>query len=817
MKRSRFALLSFLPRLGGRRASFKIGVVATLTIAVAANIAVLGNLGVLFGHVVPGAQHQNLLVPYFQPLQYKALSPSQWGIYRPVYDRLTDSLTGHADLALYKTRDGMLGASDSRNPTRFVYLYVTPSLAQVLGVHAVSGRMFTTADEKRGAALSIMISERVARTRFGSSGAAVNKTLSLNGKIYLVVGVLPDMLAFPSSYPAAGWVPFPPQAPGLVGNIGFGLHALVRPHPGFSASAIRAALSRAYTQALPDYNSGMRSFIKQMQLAPRVETLAQREYGPVTAQLQLIELASLLLLLLVFANLAGLATSDALARRHELATRVALGGGTWQLFLERARELALLGVVGWGIGVGLGWLGARALAAVIGQAGPAVAFSIPVLLLTLAAVLMVTTLLATGGIWRLHTPRVLCADLMTGGYTSGRGLVRTLRAFIVLQLAISVVLLVMAGHLRVNVFGLMHGDLGFTPAQRTFFLIALPGGERNQTDAQYKVYVANASAFDHGFLDRLNKLDGIKSAALLSVMPFSGSSATINASTSPSMKKHGGIVNIQTVSKHIAQTLGLRVLAGNTADVFSDNGNVVFLDEAAIKRFWPNLPTARVIGRSLYVGDKAWRVAAIVDPLRMKPYGSVGGTLFTSYENKYAISSGPQSFVVHSALATNALRKAIVHVVQAVNPQAKLLEFKPAGKIVAKAYAGRTQLGRVFGTLAIVAMLIAAVGLFALLAYRSLVRRPEFAIRGAMGATPGRLLGSVLTEALVLWIIGCVIGVPAAYALSVVLASHLPKLGLPAIWVTASVVACVGVTAFVAALVPARRAARVDFADNLST
>lgn len=314
----------------------------------------------------------------------------------------------------------MLSANNDGNPARFAYLNVTPSLAQVLGVHAIAGRLFTAADEKRGSAPVIVISERVARIRFGSSGAAVDKTLSLDGKIYRVVGVLPDALAFPSSYPAAGWVSFPPQAPGLVGNIGFGLHAIVRSHPGLSGAAIRTALSRAYTQALLGYNSGMRTFIEQMQLAPRVETLAQREYGPVTAQLQLIELASLLLLLLVFANLAGLATSDALARRHELATRVALGGGTWRLFLERAHELALLGVVGWGTGVGLGWLGARALAAVIGQTGPAVAFSIPVLLLTLAAVLVVTTLLAAGGIWRLRTPRVLCADLMTGGLCNQR-------------------------------------------------------------------------------------------------------------------------------------------------------------------------------------------------------------------------------------------------------------------------------------------------------------------------------------------------------------------------------------------------------------
>ncbi|MGH8272964.1 MAG: ABC transporter permease, partial [Gammaproteobacteria bacterium] len=612
----------FLPRLGGRRASFKIGVVATLAIAVAANIAVLGNLGVLFGHVVPGATHQHLLEPYFQPLQNKALPPSLWGIYRRMYDRLSDTLDGRADTALYQLQGGTLVAGGGGILAHFLYLNVTPSLARVLGVRAVAGRTFTAADEKNGAAAVIMIAAHVAREHFGGVEAAVGKTLKLDGKHYRVVGVLADTLTFPAAYPAAGWVPMPPEAPGVVHNVAFGLHALVRPHRGLSAAAVKAALARAYTQALPDYNSGMRSYIEQMKLAPRVETLAEREYGPVITQLQLLELAALLLLLLVFANLAGLATSDALARRHELATRVALGAGTFRLFVERARELGLLGLVGWGIGVGLGWLGGRALTLVIGQAGPTVTLSVPVLLLTLAAVLVITTLLATGGIRRLRAPRALCADLMSGGHTTGgRGLARALRAFIVLQLALSVVLLVMAGHLRVNVFGLTHGDLGFTPAQRTFFMVTLPRGESDQTDAQYKAYVARASAFDRGFLDRLNGLAGVKDAALLSIMPFSNGSSTTSASTSLTDKAERGTINRQTVSKRIAPTLGLHVLAGNLNSVFYGNGNATFLDAAAIKRFWPESKTADVIGRTLYVGGKAWRVAAVVEPLRMKPYG----------------------------------------------------------------------------------------------------------------------------------------------------------------------------------------------------
>lgn len=811
----------FLPRLAGRRAAFKIGVVATLAIAVAANVAVLGNLGVMFGRVVPGASHNHLFEAYFKPLGNKALAPSQWGIYRPIYRHLTDSLGGSAASAMYQLRGGTLAASNGENRTRFIYLRVTPSLAQVLGVNTVAGRGFNAADARRGAAPVILITAHVAQARFGGNRAAIGKSLALAGNTYRIVGVLPDRLIFPADYPAAGWVPFPPQKAGKSRNIEFGVHALVYPRPGTSVQAIHNALADAFTHALPDYNGGMRNFIKRAKLVPRVSALAQRAYGPIITQLQLLELAALLLLLLVFANLSGLATSDALSRRHELATRIALGASVLRLFKERAYELGKLGLIAWVIGVALGWLGSRGLALTIGRAGPAVTLSAPVLSITLAAVLIVTTLIATSGMRRLRARESLHADLTSGGHTTGgRGMTRTLRAFIVLQLTVSIVLLVVAGHLRANVFGLTHGDIGFATHDRTFLSVILPNGRSgHQSDAQYKAYAAKASAFDHAFLGRLSGLPGTKSAALLSIMPFSNSTSVTSASTSPSGTGSSGYINLQTVSKKIIAALGMRVLAGEPDAIFSATDNAIFVDKTAVSHFWPGIRPAEAIGRHLYDGDhgkQGLRIAAVVEPLRMKPYDSVGGTLFMPFApSGDSVPGGMQTFVINSTLAPNFLRKESMHLIRAVNPQAQLIEFHPASTLVAGAYAKRNHLARLFGVLALVAILIAATGLFALLAYRSLVRRPEFAIRGAVGATPTRLLGNVLSEALILWIVGCVVGIPAAYALSLILDSRLPELGLPAAWIALCVSACLGLTAFLAALVPARRAAGIDLAGHL--
>jgi predicted permease len=817
MKHSRFASLSFLPRLGGRRASFKIGVVATLAIAVAANIAVLGNLGVMFGRVVPGAAHQNLLVPYFKPLGFKAMPPSLWGVFRPTYDRMVETLKHHATLALYQEQGATLSGPNGGERVR--YLYVTPSLSQVLGVQASRGRLVKASDAARGAAPVIVLSDRFARARFGSPSTALNQSMTLDKTTYRVVGILPAALSFPPDKSVVGWVPFPPELTGTKNSWNFGIHAILRPKVKLSTTAVRAALDHAYHQTLPTYNAASQGFLHSLDLAPRVESLAQRLYGPLTDQLVLLELAALLLLLLVLANLVGLATADALVRRHELATRAALGAGVWKLFVERARELGLLGLVGWAIGVGLGWLSSRALASTVGQAGAASALSWPVLLLTLAAILVVTTLLAAGDVHRLRTPQTLVADLLTGGRaTGGKILVRTLRALIVLQLAASVVLLVVATHLHANVFGLTHGDMGFKPNGVAFIGVSLPSSEGNQTEEKHKRHMKEMRRFVPHLLKQLSHTPGITGIAELTVPPLSGDVTSTNASLRPppnDKQSIGQVINDQTVSAGVVNVLGLRVLAGNPSDIFTISGKAIFIDRVAAEKFWPHTKPGDIVGRTLYVYDEPWRVAAIIAPLRMRAYGKIDGTVFMSYTDTVVVS--PPAFAVRSILPPHMLRRELARSVWAINPQARVHKFATAESLIAQAYAARDQLGRVFGVLAIVAMLIAAVGLFALLAYRSLVRRPEFAIRGALGATPGRLLGSVLTEAVVLWASGCAIGVPTAYGLSVALASYLPALGLPATFVVVAVIVALCAITVTAALVPARRAACINLTDNLST
>lgn len=805
--------------LRGRRLPFKLGVIATLAIAIGANIAVLGNLGVFSGPVVPGATHQNLIEPWLQPMEFKALPAAGMGVSRPVFDALTATLKGRAETALFWSLGGTLTTQNGATE-QLPYIRTTPSLSEVLGVHVVTGRMLQASDSLPDAAPVIVVSDSLAREQFGSAKAAVGRMLRLNGKATEIVGVLPPGLVFPSGSLMEGrvsqaWLPLPPEQTGELSDIQFNMHALVYPLGALPPGTLQAMLTDAYQQSLARYNAGMREFIVSADMRARVSTLVEREYGAVLTQLRVLEIAAVLLLLLVLANLAGLATADALARRQELATRMALGAGPLRLFAGRLRELLTLDIIGWIIGIGLGWLGSRALAAMVGQAGESAVFAAPVLLATLGAVVLIAVLLSLAGLRHLRNATAAAADLTaTTHSTGGRRMVRTLRALVILQLAASLILLVTAVHLQANVFGLKHNDLGFTAAQRTFFSVELPGSFGNQTQAEYETYVKTAKVFDRDLLARVNTAAGVQQVSTIQAVPFANSAETTNVTTTPGGKSL--LINVQAVSRDIVAALGLRVLAGDPAVIFAPGAAPgIFVDQNAVQMLWPGTSTAQAIGKDIFVDGKPLRVAAVIQPLRMRPYGTIGASMFKPLLQSNSLSGGPQSFVVHSALPAQALRAALASVVRQINPQAKILEFDSADALIAKAYAGRERLSQVFGLVALVTLVIAAVGLFALLAYRALMRRPDFAIRGALGATPTRLFAYVLMEAVVLWIVGCVIGLPLAWLLAAELGGYLPALGTLAPWLAAAVAVALGIAAMVTAVIPALRVSRIDLARNL--
>jgi|GEM_PF-6311812 len=730
-------------------------------------------------------------------------------MFRPVYEILANFLDGRADTALYQLGGGILGKG--RDKEILSYLYVTPSLTKVLGVHVIAGRPLSASDMSQDSAPVIVVSARLARRRFGSYSAALDRRLHLSGTTYRIVGILPPTLQFPSKhflggYSPQAWIPLPPSAPGLAKHLNHRMYAVVHAHPGFSVAALKTEFVRAYREALPKYTVALGTHMKQIRLVPRVASWGERQYGPILTRLRLLGFAALLFLFLVAVNLAGLTATDVVTRRQELTVRAALGANRMHLFLERLRMLFGLGFVGWMIGIALGFFGQRALAGAIGQAGSSVALSAPVLLLTFSFMSAVVIALSPIGLHRFGEPRNWHSALGAGRGTIGsRVMVRVMRSLIVLQLAVGVLLLIITATLYLNVFGLTHNNLGFALSHRTFFRVAIP-----------KATSARKELFDRDLLARLNQQADIKSAAHLSILPFSGNDSGTSAWLSNEHDKSIPI-NEQAVSKHFIEAMGLKILAGDPDSIFSGSRNKIFVDETALSKLWPHAKPSDVVGQSVYLGledNGPYRITAVVTSVRMKPFGLSGGTFFIPYNrvNVY----GSQRFVVHSSLRTDILNKTVASSVNAVNPRAVLVSLQSANSLVAHAYYGRMVLGRVFGVLTMAAVFIAALGLFALLAYRARLRRPEFAIRAALGATYNRLVAKVLAEASAMWAISCVIGVSASYGISLALSAYFPELGLPSPYVTVAASGALGIIAACAAIPPACRSASTNLPSDLS-
>lgn len=809
--------------LRARRLTFKLGVIATLAIAIGANIAVLGNLGVLFGQVIPGARHQNIYQAYFSSSSLgRAVGQlGNLGVPPPFYARFAKAVAARAVTTLYEPGSGDLRNESGSAPEQLNYLTVTPSFLQVIGVQPVAGRDFDRSDVEAGAAPVIMISARVARARFGSASAAIGKLVTLAGTTRRVIAVLPDALVFPAVSPAAAWIPFPPlpAAPPMQVYLDFNAETLVRMNGTPDQAAIASALQDALIETLPSVPKGASGMLSQQRLSAQVSTLAQQEFAGVRAPLQLLEFAAAILLILICANLMGLAISDALARRHEFATCVALGAPPLRLYTERLRELLPLTLAGWAIGVALGWAGSRALKTVVGQAGTPMALSLTVLLVTLGAACAVALLLALAGTRRARGSGHMLTDLSSGPRaSSSRKVTAELRLLVVVQLVASLALLLTTANLQANVYNLRHENLGFTVEHRTFITISRDNGAQsrsNPTSMQLAEGAKKTAAFNRKLIDRLEATPGIASVASLSSAPPLGHGTMLGIS--PSQTGKSQFLIVQEVSRDIVPALGLHTLAGDPAAAFLSQGDAVFIDSAAALRLWPHASPASDVGKTLYTGNAGTgkaRVSAVVSALKMLPYHSPTGTVFVSPE-LLQLGIAMNLFVVQSALPRALLRSTVATQLAKLDPNARLTSFSPATQVVGQAYAARRHLTQVFATVTLVTILITAVGLFALLTYRTLVRRPEFAIRGALGATPARLFRSVALEAGLLWLVGCVIGIPLAYVLSAQLATHLPKLGVLASWLAALMAVALGIAAMTAALLPALCASRTELAQNL--
>lgn len=713
------------------------------------------------------------------------------------------------DLAAYWDGTVTLYADDT--PERLAAEVVSPSYFELLGTDAALGRLFVAEEETPGAPGAAVLSDGLWRRRFGADPGVVGRTLRLGETDYTVVGV--TKAAFRGLDDEAElWL-----------NLGSDLDAesaadrgsrwfpvLGRLRPGVDAATAEAeltAISRQLEAAYPDTNE---------KRAVEVASLREETVGEVRPLLWVAQAAVSIVLLLAVANVAGLSITRAERRRRDLALRAALGAGRGRL----ARLLLVEGIVLTLCAAAAGILLATWLVDALMAASP---LELPgfteVELSTrvLAASLGVATLLglSLGLVMVARGPgRDLPATLRDGSRRTvgGRGASRARSALVVSEVALALVLLVGAGLLLRSLESILAVDPGFAAEGTLTLRVDLPSLEPPAADETASDIGAAAAA---RILERLGALPGVEHAALGSDVPYGSSGAMFYAAEG---RGEGDATNRPRAYLHRATpdffaALGVPLLAGRTfrREEVEDGTLVAVVSEPLARRFWPGESTIgkRLKPNSLDAENPWIEIVGVVPELL---YRGVPANPTADPDIFLPFQETRRSFsvVLRSALPPEGLTRAAVLAVRDVEPLATVYDVETLAAALADETARPRFAGSVTALFAVVALFLAAIGLYGVVAESMRSRVREIAVRIALGATPRQVARMVLRQGLRLAILGALGGLAASLALGRTLEGLLYGIGHSDPATLAAGATLVVGAALAATWIPARRALRTD-------
>jgi putative ABC transport system permease protein len=693
-------------------------------------------------------------------------------------------------------------SDDATEAERVSGAWVSANLFPALGVRPLIGRGFTEAEETPGRDLVVLLSHRLWQRRFAGDSAIVGKPITIDGKRYTVVGVMPPHFNFPDRGDL--WTPFATDpATEVHGNRGYaGAIGLLK--PGRTIAQARAdlhAIDAEMVRQFPNDNYGWDAEVK---------SLREDLVGDFQQPLKVFLAAVGLVLLLVCANLANLMLARATTRAREIAIRSALGASRRRLASQLLVESLLIAMLGGILGIAIAWWGVRLLRFAFPDQTPPFYVTLALdgpALLCVAALTVVTGMLF-GTVPALRATRAnLGTSLRDGTRGSGSSAHRSrLRgALVVSEIAISVVLLVGAMLLVRSYRNLAGTSLGFDEHGILSARLTLPSAR--YTRAQAKLF------FDD-LLARLRREPGVTMAASAQGIPFSGwnvQAGTEIEGAPPPKRGEDLVAHWQYVTPGYFQAIGVKLLSGRwftDADRDSLNPVVLVNEQMVIKGFGGRDP----IGKRVRVGGDKEPFATVIGVLRDYRHYRLPEPMGPAVFYPYATYPGRQQTIVLRTTRDDphSLVPALRAAVRAIDPKLALYDVRTFEEAVSNSLWRQRLQGNVLSIFAALALVLACTGLYGVIAYAVAERTRELGVRMALGATRGDVLRLVLGQSGRLVLGGIAFGIVIA-----VLGVHMLDsllYGVQAIDPTTFVMVPVllALVALAAALVPARRAALVD-------
>ncbi len=681
----------------------------------------------------------------------------------------------------------------------------------IFGAKAALGRTFLPGEDQLGKNHVVLLSHALWESRFGADPSILGRDIVLNGEAYTVIGVLQKGGPFDRAA-AQLWTPLAFQPSNMTRDFRW-LGASAKLKPGVTLEQAQAGMDvigRRLATAYPDSNKGR---------SAAVDRLANVLIGPdLHTAVTVLFAATAFVLLIGCANLANLALARSISRQREVAVRDALGAGRWRLVRQCLIENVVLSVCGGLVGLGVGYAMMKWIQSLIPPYAlpPAVEIRMDtsVLLFTLIVAVVTGLLFGVAPAAQATNPSLVSA-LKDGGHgtTAGSPGRRVRSVLVVAEIALAFVLLVALGLLMRSFFKLLEIDPGFTATN--VLTAGLPiSPEQHPDPVELNTYLASIRA-------AVEAVPGVRETALTTALPLEGWGYGLPYSIAGRQFLDRGDRRpafFKIVSPSYFDALGIKLLSGRMLSDRDTAGAppVVLINETLAKREFPDedpighrilvqeiVPGTTELGREI-----AWEIVGVIAGEKITGLGdeiSAGMYVSNQQSPTYGID-----LIVRAGMPPQSLQRALRAAVDSVNKDQALSDVRTLEQIVDQSMLGNRVMSMLFTVFASLALLLAAVGIYGVIAYTAAQRTHELGIRAALGARAGHLRRLVFQDGMRLTLIGLAIGLVGTFASTRVMSSMLYGVGAHDPLTIVVVAAVLSGVAGLACFLPARRITKLD-------
>lgn len=728
--------------------------------------------------------------------------------------------TSPGDFALWQQKSGVfeemapsyddeVTLTGQGSPQYLMGYAVSASYLRILGVPPRIGRLYTDKEDRPGGPPVILLSDHLWRTTFHSDPNIVGKAITINGTRSTVLGVMPAGFDYPPS--VEFWTP------SAVDSSSYGdfqhtwVRILARLKPGVTVAAAQAALNRVEAQAAmahPDTDQGNRVVITP---------LREQLDGDIRMPLLILLGAAGLVLLIACANTAGLALAREAERQKEVAVRLALGATRMHLVRQFMTESLVLGLLGGAAGVLLAMAGTHTLLGLFPNdvanlripAVTAIPMDRGVLLFALGTTLLTAVLAGLAPLGRAARAQATAAiKESVRGTTTGSGASRSRGTIVIVEVALSLMLLTAAGLVVTSFRNVMDAGLGFEPDHLLYLQVLLPPDSYPSANPQKR------TQFTENVIRAMEAIPGVRLAGATNFEPLSGFWGVTNfleRGQEPSKEGQGPEADNRIITPDYLATMGISVLRGRALTGADRAGSepVAMINATLAQEYFRD---RNPVGEELNLGTAAkpdwWRIVGVTADV--KSFGQDEPTHAEIYRPFSQVPFPLIGFNLRTRTDAGAMVTPAEKALWSVDPDLPVMKVIPMDALASQTLAIRRASSALFAGFALLALVLACIGIYGVMAYAVTQRTSEIGVRMALGARRGDVVRMVLGSGIRLALTGVLIGLAGALASSRLLHSLLFQVSPINPAVLAASVAALTAMAVLAAYLPARRAASVD-------